>query len=129
MSATSLSRVDAEPVEDLTPVALPAASVDSTAPEHLRELKRDLAAAGQVPAVVTATCCFDSDCSLATEAKADRLREYVRAAAMLGASRLEVTVEDVADRAATETALAACAERARREGVRLAVDGPVDLEH
>lgn len=128
MSATAVSRVDAEAVEELTPVAVSAADLESTAPGHLRDLKRDLAESGAVPAVLTARCCFDEACSLATESEANRLRDLVRAAAFLGAAKLEVTVEDVADAEATETALSACAERARREGVVLEVEGPIDVD-
>lgn len=107
--------------ETVTPVRIDAADLDSTAPEHLRDLKTDLADAGYQPAVVAVEARFDEDCSLATQSEADRLRTYVRTAAFLGAGRLAVTVESVADREKVDPALDALAERARRDGVTLDV--------
>ncbi|MFC5367065.1 hypothetical protein [Salinirubrum litoreum] len=107
--------------ESVTPVRIDATDLDSTAPEYLRDLKTELAEAGYQPAVVGVEACFDEDCSLATQSEADRLREFVRTAAFLGAGRLAVTVESVADREKVDPALDALAERARREGVTLDV--------
>jgi sugar phosphate isomerase/epimerase len=76
---------------------------------------------------VTVDACFDEDCSFATQDEADRLREYVRAAAFLGAGSITVSVHEVADEHKVLPALSACAERARREGVTFEVEGPVSL--
>jgi hypothetical protein len=107
--------------ENVTPVRIDATDLDSTASEHLRDLKTELADAGYQPAVVGVEAHFDEDCSLATQSEADRLRGYVRAAAFLGAGRLAVTVESAADREKVDPALDALAERARRDGVTLDV--------
>jgi hypothetical protein len=107
--------------ENITPVRIDAADLDSTAPEYLRDLKAELAEAGYQPAVVGVDARFEEDCSLATQSEADRLREFVRTAAFLGAGRLAVTVEAVADREKVDPALDALAERARRDGVTLDV--------
>lgn len=109
------------------PVSIPASALESTAPGYLRDLKRELAAADKVPAVLECEASFGEDCSLAAGEEVERLREYVRAAAFLGAGRLEVTVERVAAPGKVEPALEACAERARREGVALTVEGPVSV--
>jgi sugar phosphate isomerase/epimerase len=113
--------------EDATPVTLSAASLDSTAPDHLRRLKRELADDDLVPARVTVDACFDTDCSLATQDEIDRVREYVRAASFLGANTVTVSFDGVADASKVQPALAATAERAERDGVSLDVDGPLSL--
>lgn len=128
MSATQAHAIETEPLDDATPVAVPVDSLESTAPEYLRECKRELAASGRVPAVLRVSCRFDDEDTLATQTEADDLRSYVRAAAFLGAGTIFVDVERVADSETAETALRACAERARREGVELEVDGPIDLD-
>ncbi len=110
---------------DVEPVTLRAAALESTAPEYLRDLKGELAAEGYQPAGLAVEACFDEDCSLATQAEADRLREFVRVASFLGAGRLRVDVSEVADEDRVTTALSALSERARREGVSLTVEGPV----
>lgn len=127
MSATTEFRLDHEPIEDLTPVRLSGASLSSTAPEYLLECKRDLADAGLTPAVLAVDACFDDDCSLATQEEVDRIREHVRAASFLGAARLTVRVDEVADERTVAPALEACAERAEREGLRLEVEGPLSI--
>jgi sugar phosphate isomerase/epimerase len=110
---------------DVEPVVIDAADLDSTAPDHLRDLKRGLAARGYQPAAVAATAEFDAESTLECQREANRLRELVRAAAFLGAGRIEVTVDDrAADEAAT--ALAALSERADREGVELVRVSPAD---
>ena len=109
--------------EEATPVTIDADDLESTAPEHLRDLKYDLASEGYVPARVEASACFDEDCSLATQAEADRVREVVRAASFLGVSTVELAVSDVADPGKVRPAVDALAERARREGVSLVVTG------
>lgn len=108
---------------DVEPVELDAESLESTAPEYLRDLKGELAAEGYQPATLAAAAEFDEDCSLATQQEADRLRDVVRAAAFLGAGAVELSVEAVCDEEKVDPALAALRERARREGVTLSVTG------
>lgn len=131
MSATPAPDVEAakeycQP-EDVTAVSLDAAGLESTAPEYLRDLKHELASEGLYPAGVSVDARFDEDCSFATQDEADRLREYVRAAAFLGAGSITVRIHEVADESKVLPALSACAERARREGVTFEVEGPVSL--
>lgn len=111
---------------DVTPVELTADMLESTAPEYLRDLKGELAAEGYQPATLVAAGRFAEDCSFATQEEADRLRDLVRAASFLGAGRVVVEVDEVADPGKVEPALSALAERAAREGVTFAVEGPVD---
>jgi len=113
--------------EDATPVALDASALDSTAPAHLRTVKRDLDEHDLVPARLVVEACFDEPASLATQDEVDRVREHVRAAAFLGAGTVTVTFDEVADATTVRPALDACAERARRDGVRLELDGPLSL--
>ncbi|EMA58374.1 hypothetical protein [Halorubrum kocurii] len=109
---------------DIDPIVVDAADLESTAPEHLRDLKAELAARGYQPATLSVAARFDSGDTLAAQREADRLRELVRAASFLGAGRIEVGLDEIADREAAEPALSALAERARREGVELVrVDG------
>lgn len=108
---------------DVEPVELDADSLETSAPEYLRDLKAELADAGYQPASVVAEARFDEDCSLATQEEADRLRDVVRSAAFLGASTVTLRVETVCDAEKVEPALAALDERARREGVTLSVTG------
>ncbi|WP_290811628.1 hypothetical protein [Halovivax sp.] len=112
--------------EDVSPVALDAELLESTAPEYLRDLKRELNREGLFPARVTVTACFDEDCSLDTQQEADRIRGYVRAASFLGAGAVTVECDAVANPDKVRPALSACAERARREGLEFDVDGPID---
>jgi hypothetical protein len=114
--------------ENVTPVRLDAAALESTAPEYLRDLKRELATEGYSPSTLAVRARFDDDCSLATQDEADRIREHVRAAAFLGVSSLSVTCDDVANPEKVRPALAACAERARREGLAFELDAPMTLE-
>lgn len=131
MSTTHTSDVDRAVAAcrptDVTPVEIDGAALDSTAPEYLRELKERLAADGRQPATLAVDARFGEDCSLATQTEADRLREYVRAAAFLGAGRITLSVEAVADSEKVRPALSALEERAAREGVTLAVEGDVAL--
>ena len=132
MSATPSPNVertisDSRP-EDVQPVRLDAEALDSTAPEYLRDLKRELTDAGYLPSVLAVRACFDEDCSLETQHEIDRVRGYVRAAAFLGAGKVSVTCEAVADPEKVEPALSACAERARREGVAFELDGPISID-
>ncbi|MDS0292825.1 hypothetical protein [Halogeometricum luteum] len=117
--------VDAAAVPEVTPVSLSASSLDSTAPDYLRDLKAGLAADGYHPAVLTVEAGFEEDCPYATQTVAEDLRAHVRAAAFLGVSRLELTVTAAADEEAVRSALRALEERARREGVALSVSGAV----
>jgi len=112
---------------NVEPVSLAADALDSTAPEYLRDLKRELADEGLHAADLRVEARFDDDCSLATQEEIDRVRGYVRAATFLGAARIADELDAVADEAKVRPALEACAERARRDGVSLSVDGPVDL--
>lgn len=112
---------------DVTPVEIDGEELASVAPEYLRDLKGRLAAEGYQPAALSVEACFVEDCSLATQSEVDRLRGYVRAAAFLGAGRLSVEVDDVAECEPVESALLALGERARREGVTLSIEGTDDL--
>lgn len=114
--------------EEATPVELDADALDSTAPDYLRDLKEDLAGERLVPARLTVEACFDEDCSISTQEEAERVREHIRAASFLGAGRLTVSFEEVADEAKVRPALEACDERAHRDGVTLELDGPLSLE-
>lgn len=128
MSATSPVPVEHEVVGNVTPVRLDAGSLESTAPEYLRDLKSTLAADGYAPVDLAVDACFDEDCSLATQSEADRIRGLVRAASFLGANRLTVDLHEESPTDAAVTALTACAERARREGLTLEIDGPVSID-
>lgn len=124
MSTTSrLSLIEGCRPTDSTPVAVDAATITDTSRDDLRALAEDLASEGYVPAEVTADACFDEDCSLATQREADRLRDVVSAAAFLGANRLTVDVEEAASPEKVRPALSAVAERARRDGLAVDVDG------
>lgn len=112
---------------EVTSVRLTADALDSTAPEYLRDLKHELAEEGFQPAELTVNGCFDADCSLATQEEIDRIRGYVRAASFLGAARLTISVDEVANEQKVRPALEACAERARREGVTVELDAPITL--
>lgn len=126
--STSPRAVDRCRPTEVEPVAVPAEALESTSPEYLRRFSERLSQRGQVPAEVTVTARFAEDCSFAVQDEIERVREHVRAADFLGAPRLTVDVESVADEEKVRPALAACAERARREGVTLAVDGPLSLD-
>jgi hypothetical protein len=108
---------------EIDPIVIDAADLDSTAPAHLRDLKAELSARGYQPATLSVDACFDCEDTLATQREADRLREFVRAAAFLGAGRVEVRLDEVSDPTAADPALSALAERARREGVELVRTG------
>ncbi|WP_458204854.1 hypothetical protein [Haladaptatus sp. NG-SE-30] len=112
---------------DKTPVTLEASALPS-ARHELHELQRELDANDFVPAGVTVDACFDTTCSFATQDEADRIREYVRTAAFLGAGTVTVEFDEVADESKVRPSLAALQERARREGITLELDGPLTLE-
>lgn len=114
--------------EDVTPVQIDAATLESTAPEYLRDLKRELATEGYAASTLSVRARFEDDCSLATQDEADRIRGHVRAAAFLGAANVRVTVETVPDAEKVRPAIAACAERARREGLAFELDAPITLD-
>lgn len=126
--AAGVSRaVAASRPADVESVELSAAALESTAPEYLRELKTELAAAGRQAATLRVEASFEAAGTLPAQRETDRLRAFVRAASFLGAGRLAVDVTTVTDESAAERALAALAERAEREGVTLTLDGPVSL--
>jgi hypothetical protein len=132
MSTTSHSEFES-PIDrcrpaDVTPVALEASALETTAPEYLRDLKHDLTREGLFPAELTVEARFDEDCSLATQDEADRVRGYVRAGAFLGVGSVTVSADDVANPEKVRPALAACAERAEREGIELELDAPITIE-
>lgn len=128
MSTSQRPAVEGCRPEEATPVRLEAEALDSTAPDYLRELKEELTDERLVPARLVVEVCFDEDCSLSTQEEAQRVRDHIRAAAFLGAGTLTVSLDDVANEHKVRPALAACAERARRDGVVLEVDGPLSLE-
>ncbi len=113
---------------DVTPVTIEATALESTAPEYLRDLKRDLHDEGLSPTELTLEARFGEDCSLATQDEADRIRSYVRAGAFLGVDAVTVSADAVANAGKVRPALAACAERADREGIALELDAPITLE-
>lgn len=112
---------------DVVPVEIDAERLESTAKPYLRELKADLLSRSRQPAAVVVDARFDEPGSLAVQREADRLREYVRAAAFLGAGRVTIEVDAVASPERVRPAVSALAERARREGVALSVTGEADL--
>jgi hypothetical protein len=111
---------------DMTPLVLDASSLDSTAPEYLRDLKGALAGEGYLPATLVVEARFDEDDPLAVQSESDRLREHVRAAAFLGVGRLVVDVVECCRPADVETALSALDERAHREGVAFEARGSIE---
>jgi len=131
MSATPAPDVErtiehAKP-EDVDPVRLTAEGLDSTAPEYLRDLRRQLTEKGLYPAGIEVRAHFDEDCSIETQHEVDRVRGYVRAASFLGAGKVTVRVSEVVSEGKVRPALEACAERARREGLGFEVEGPVSI--
>ena len=128
-SSTDVSRVieGARPA-DVTPVTLEADALESTAPPYLDDLKRELDREGLYPARLSVDACFDENCSLDTQAESDRIRDYVRAAAYLGAGTIVVGCREVADPEKVRPALAACRERAARDGIDFHLDGPTELD-
>ncbi|MDZ7702545.1 MAG: hypothetical protein U5J98_11070 [Halobacteriales archaeon] len=106
-----------------TPVSIAADAIESTADDYLRGLKAELDAEGYVPSEVVVDAAFDADCSITTQAEADRVRDVLHAADFLGAGTVRLEVEGVADAAKVRPAISALRERAEREGLTLAVDG------
>lgn len=107
----------------VTPVAIDGNELETTDPDRLREFKTTLAEDGYQPTTLSVTARFETDCSLGTQAEIDRLRGYVRAAAFLGVSTLEIDVDRVESPKKVQSGLSALAERARREGVSLTLAG------
>lgn len=107
---------------DGTPVTIPADAVESTADPALDRLKTALEAEGFVPAELLIDAAFDADCSLSTQAEADRIRALIHAADYLGAGTVRVQIDCVANPAKVRPALSALRERAAREGLTLTVD-------
>lgn len=132
MSTTSTGSISTTvercPSVDVTPVEIAAESLDSTAPEYLRELKQNLTDDGLVPARVTYATSFEEECPLDTQEEVNRIRGFVRAASFLGAGTVAVDCECAADPPVVKSALAACAERAQREGLHFELSGPIELE-
>lgn len=134
MSAPSLSPADVNRTiercrpADVTPVRLDAEALESTAPGYLRDVKRELTRNGLFPAGLTVEARFDDGGSLAVQREVDRVRDHVRAGAFLGVGTVVVVVDAVADPETVRPALAACAERAEREGLSLELDGPISLD-
>ena len=131
MSTTDSTSVDG-PIAgcrpaDVDPVVVDGTDLESTAPEYLRDLKAELSRQGYQPAALAVRACFAEDCSLATQEEADRLRGFVRAAAFLGAGRIEIAIDDVAEPETVEPAIAALSERAAREGVTLSLTGDAEI--
>jgi len=129
MSSSATGLVAHEPVGDVTPIRLDAGSLDSTAPEYLRDLQARLADDGLAPVELHVEARFEEECPIETQTEADRVRGLVRAAAFVGANRVTVSIEDETVTEAAQTALAACAERASREGLGFEVEEPIALEH
>ncbi len=113
---------------NVTPVAIEAADLESTAPEYLRDLKHECTRNDLFPAGLTVEACFSEDCSLTTQEEADRIRGYVRAGAFLGVGTVTVVCDDIANPEKVRPALAACAERATREGLAFELDAPISLD-
>lgn len=111
-----------------TPVILDAGAIESTADDYLRSLRAALDDAGYVPAELVVSVDFDADCSLTTQAEADRVRAFLHAADFLGAGTVRLDVGRVADPAKVRPAVSALRERAEREGLRLAVVGDDAVE-
>ena len=107
---------------DATPVTIDAGSLDSTDVPSLRSLKRRLDAGGYVPATLEVEADFGVDCSLSTQAEAERLREYLAVADFLGTGTVRLSVGTVANERKVRPAIAALRERAEREGLDLVVD-------
>lgn len=128
MSTTQRPVVERCRPEEATPVWLEADALESTAPDYLRELKEELTDERLVPVRLVVDACFDEDCSLSTQEEAKRVRDHIRVAAFLGAGILTVSFDRVANEHKVRPALAACAERARRDGVALEIDGPLSFE-
>ncbi|AGN02905.1 hypothetical protein L593_14855 [Salinarchaeum sp. Harcht-Bsk1] len=128
MSTTQRQAVDHEPVQDVTAVRLDAESLESTSPEYLRDCRAGLVGEGLAPVELAVEARFDADSSLDTEAEADRIRGLIRAATFLGANRVVVRIDAASVPDAADTALRACAERARREGVGFEIEGPVTID-
>ncbi|MFB6352622.1 MAG: hypothetical protein ABEJ92_00900 [Halobacteriales archaeon] len=108
---------------DGTPVRLDTSAIESTAVADLRRLKRRLDDAGCVPAVLVVEAGFDADDSLATQAAADRVREYLRAADYLGVGTVRLVVDEAGAERIRQT-VDALEERAERDGLALEVVEP-----
>lgn len=124
---------DADPIEgcrpaDVTPVRLDGDRLESTDQAALDEVREALSRNDFTPTSLSVTAQFPNDCSLSVQREADRIREYVRAAAYLNVDTVTVTCRSVTAPEKVKPALAACVERATRDGLRLEVDGPVAVE-
>ncbi len=106
-----------------TPVTIAADSIESTSEQYLQRFKAELDAEGYVPAEVLVSAEFDEDCSITTQAEADRVRDVIHAADYLGAGTVRLEIDDIADPSKVRPAVSALRERAQREGLTLTVDG------
>lgn len=107
-----------------TPVVIEADAIESTTDDHLRRLKRRLNDANYVPSTLVVEASFDPGCSLTTQSEADRVREYLRAAAYLGAGTVRLDIDDDPSADRIRQTVDALRERAEREGLALKIDGP-----
>ncbi|MFC6732438.1 hypothetical protein [Haladaptatus sp. DYSN1] len=129
MSATpDVSRaLDCCKPDDAVSVTIDATELESTSSDYLCTFRRALREQNFSPSRIRLSASFDEDCSLATQRESDRVREYVRVADFLGATTVTLTIESVANPEKVRPALAACRERADREGITLEVTGKTSL--
>jgi len=104
---------------EIEPIVVDAADLESTAPEHLRDLKAEFSARGYQPVSLSVAARFDGGDTLATQREADRLRELVRTASFLLAPAVSRSgFDEIADQNATEPALSALARARAPRGRR-----------
>jgi len=130
MSTTSSpeSAIDRCQPADATPVALEATALESTAPEYLRELKRELTADGLVPAELTVAAYFDEDCSLATQEEVDRIRGYVRAGSFLARRNRDRHCRRRREPREGPTRAGGVCRTGRPRGLAFELEGPISVE-
>lgn len=105
-----------------TPVTIAADAIESTSEQYLQQLKHELDAEGYVPSEVVVRADFGVDCSITTQAEADRVRDVIHAADYLGAGTVRLAIDGVADASKVRPAVSALRERAEREGLTLDVE-------
>lgn len=109
---------------NVTPVEIDGNELEVSDTDRIRAFKESLVEAGYQPTTLRVSARFEEDCSLVTQREVDRLREYLRAAAFLGVTELAIDLECVSSSEKVGPALSALAERGRRDGVTVTVDGP-----